>query len=81
MKSVKIPSGAAAKGAAAGLAGAAGVLLVIKLAWWVLAPLHPLVVVYIVAHAVVKLYATAANARARVLFKQIEARRGRRDGA
>jgi phosphate/sulfate permease len=78
VKSVKISGGAAGKGLAAGLAGALGVLLVIKVAWWVLAPLHPLVLVYIVAHAAVKLYATAANARAKVLSKEIEARRGRR---
>ncbi|MCM3920622.1 hypothetical protein ND748_02865 [Frankia sp. AiPs1] len=53
-------------------------LLVIKLAWWVLEPMHSLVVVYIVAHAGVRLYATAANARAKVLSKQAEVYRGRR---
>lgn len=79
MKNVSIPGGAAGKGLAVGLAGVLGLLLVIKVAWWVLAPLHPLVLVYIVAHAVVKLYATAAKARARVLRAEIEARRGRRD--
>lgn len=78
MKSVKVPGGAAVKGAALGLAGVVGVLLVIRLAWWVLEPMHTLVVVYIVAHAVVKLYVKAVDARARVLAKQVEVYRGRR---
>ncbi|OHV36460.1 MULTISPECIES: hypothetical protein [Pseudofrankia] len=74
-----MPSGATGKGLAAGLAGAAGVLLVIKLAWWVLAPMQPVLLAFVIGHAVVKLYTAAAKARARVLHAQIEARRGRRD--
>ncbi|MDT3438277.1 hypothetical protein [Pseudofrankia sp. BMG5.37] len=78
MKSVKIPGGIAAKGVAAGLAGAAGVLLVIKLAWWVLSPMQPVLLAFVIGHAVVKLYTAVAKARARVLHAQTEARRGHR---
>lgn len=54
-----------------------GLWMIFKLVWWVLYPIHVLVIVYIVAHALVKIYTKTVEARAKVLAKEIEVLRRR----